>query len=118
LKNSSGELYDTSALISACKRGSKGLRGYTTALNVVEYPPSLALGGLRVIYPTREDYEVAIRLQIRLRRIGRAVGAIDLLVASVAVRRNLEVVTSDRDFEAIAEVEPRLRLKLIEGERL
>ncbi|MDK2464530.1 MAG: PIN domain-containing protein [Candidatus Korarchaeota archaeon] len=117
MKNSSDELYDTSALISACKKRSEGLRGYTTILNVVEYPPSLALRGLRVIYPTREDYELAIRLQIRLRRIGRAVGAIDLLVASVAVRRSLEVVTSDRDFKAIAEVEPRLRLRPIEDKR-
>lgn len=38
MKNSSGELYDTSALISARRRGSEGLEGYTTILNVVEYP--------------------------------------------------------------------------------
>ncbi len=70
-----------------------------------------------MIYPTREDYELATRLQIRLRRIGRAVGAVDLPVASIAVRRGMEVVTSDRDFESIVGVEPRLRLKLIEEER-
>ncbi len=48
-------LYDTSALIGLSK---KTLKGYTTALNVVEYPKILKVKGF---YPNARDYTLAIR---------------------------------------------------------
>ena len=42
-------LYDTSAIIELTRRGTRRLDGYTTILNVIEYPPALNTG-LIVIY--------------------------------------------------------------------
>ena len=53
-------LYDTNVLIEAVKSGEK-LNGYTTVLNIVEFPRGLELG-LTVITPTLEDYLLAIKI--------------------------------------------------------
>lgn len=47
------------------------------------------------------------------RRIGVSVGAIDLLIAVVAIYHDAEVVTFDRDFEHIAKVS-ELRVKFLQ----
>jgi hypothetical protein len=53
-------LYDTSSLINAYKQ-RKQLTGYTTILNVVEFPKLLELK-LTVIYPSKSEYNLAIKL--------------------------------------------------------
>ena len=41
-------------------------------------------------------------------------GAIDILIASMALNRNLAVVTKDRDFEKIQAVERKLKIEWIQ----
>lgn len=68
-------LYDTNRLIQVYKRGEK-VKGYTIILNVVEYPKALLLKR-------------------------SPVPAIDILIAAIALNRNLKVETSNKHFKKI-----------------
>ncbi|MHA1710327.1 MAG: hypothetical protein ACTSXJ_10960 [Candidatus Baldrarchaeia archaeon] len=98
-------LYDTSAIIELTRRGTRRLDGYTTILNVIEYPPALNTG-LIVIYPKRSDYDRALLLQLKLRKRGKPIPAVDLVVAAVALNRNLTLVSSNTHFSWVKEIEP------------
>ena len=52
-------LYDTNVLIYFYKRGVRELSGYTTILNVIEFPKILKMRKLRIIYPSVEEYHLA-----------------------------------------------------------
>ena len=95
-------LYDTSSLINAFKQ-RKQLRGYTTILNVVEFPKLLELK-LTVIYPSKSDYNLAIKLSKDLLKIGKPIPAIDIIIAAVALNRNMKLVTTDNHFAVIGEI--------------
>lgn len=105
-------LYDTSALIELVKRGVKRISGFTTILNVIEYPPAAALG-LNIVYPTRADYELAFIWQLELRRRGRSIPAVDLVIAAIAVNKGLKLIAVNEHFKWIADVDSRLKLELM-----
>ncbi len=94
-------LYDTNVLIDALKSGEK-LKGYTTVLNIVEFPKGLELG-LTVITPTLEDYLLAIKISQAMVKRGTPVPAVDAIVAAVAINRDLRLFTKDRHFEWVRE---------------
>ncbi len=52
-------LYDSSELIESCKTGGQP-EGYTTILNLIEFPKGVELTRLKTLYPTREDYDNAL----------------------------------------------------------
>lgn len=60
------------------------------------------LPGLRVYDLDRADAERAASLQIQLRRRGWQLGTVDALIAAVALRYHLTLLTRDNDFAAIA----------------
>jgi len=95
-------LYDTGSLINAYKQ-RKLLMGYTTILNVVEFPKLLELK-LTGIYPSKSDYNLAITLSKDLLKIGKPIPAIDIIVAAVALNRNMKLVTTDNHFAAIQKI--------------
>jgi len=95
-------LYDTGSLIKAYKQ-RKRLMGYTTILNVVEFPKLLERK-LTVIYPSKSDYNLATKLSKDLLIIGKPIPAIDIIVAAVALNRNTKLVTTDNHFVAIQEI--------------
>ncbi|OEU53904.1 MAG: hypothetical protein BA871_17550 [Desulfuromonadales bacterium C00003096] len=95
-------LYDTSSLINAYKQ-RKQLTGYTTILNVVEFQKLLELA-LTVIYPSKSDYNLAIKLSKDLLKIGKPIPAIDIIIAVVALNRNMKLVTTDNHFAAIQKI--------------
>lgn len=101
-------LYDTNVLIEAVKSRKK-LKGYTTVLNVVEFPRALELG-LTVITPSLEDYLLSIRISQAMVRKGTPVPAVDAVVAAVAINRELTLVTMDKHFEWIKEEFGELKL--------
>ena len=94
-------LYDTNVLIEAVKSGKK-LNGYTTVLNIVEFPRGLELG-LTVITPTLEDYLLAIKISQAMVKKGTPIPAVDAIVAAVAINRELTLFTKDRHFEWVRE---------------
>jgi len=102
-------LYDTSALIEAYRQG-KNPRGYTTVLNLVEFPKALDFK-LKVLYPSKDDYNLALKISLELLKIGKPLPAVDVVVAAVALNNNLKLITGDRHFESIREVRKDLRLE-------
>ncbi|MEM7534801.1 MAG: type II toxin-antitoxin system VapC family toxin [Chloroflexota bacterium] len=50
------------------------------------------------------DAEEAARLQVRLRREGEQLQTVDALIAVVAIRYDLTLLTTDADFHAISEL--------------
>jgi predicted nucleic acid-binding protein len=57
-----------------------------------------------IIYPTRDDMDLAVELQLKLRGRGRPKPFSDLLIAAIYINRNEELVTKDKNFHDIAEV--------------
>lgn len=58
--------------------------------------------GLTIYDLDRADAEQAADLQLQLRRRGWQLATVDALIAAVALRYNLTLLTSDQDFTAIA----------------
>jgi tRNA(fMet)-specific endonuclease VapC len=52
----------------------------------------------------RQDAEEAAELRLNLRRIGHQLAAFDALIAVVALRNDLTLLTNDGDFAAIPEI--------------
>jgi predicted nucleic acid-binding protein len=64
------------------------------------------LAALELIEPTRDDYVEAARLANTCRQAGVQLGSVDALLAQLAISRDLEMLTTDRDFENAARVVP------------
>ncbi len=61
---------------------------------------------LTLIEPTRDDYVEAARLANTCRRAGVQLGSVDALLAQLAIANDLELLTTDRDFDNAAKVVP------------
>jgi tRNA(fMet)-specific endonuclease VapC len=93
-------LYDSSELIELRKAGDQA-EGYTTILNLIEFPKGVELRRLKTLYPTKEDYDNALVWSAEMLRRGTPVPAIDLLISAISVRLGLQLVTRDRHFKHI-----------------
>ncbi len=105
-----GYLYDTSKLIDVYKKGQQP-QGCTTILNLIEFPKVIELE-LKVLYPSKTDYNTALKLSLELQSRGKPIPATDLIIASVAMNNNLKLVTKDKHFINIKEVRPELDLHI------
>jgi len=56
---------------------------------------------LKCYIPDENDAELAADLQISLRHQGWQLATVDALIASVAIRYNLILLTTDKDFSTI-----------------
>ncbi len=106
-----GRLYDTSAVIELVARRRAALvPGYISILTAVEYPPAVPRS-LGVLYPSKQDYRLAVAWQAKLRRLGNPLPAVDLVIAAQAYNNSLELVALDNHFKLIKEkLAPQLRL--------
>ena len=103
-------LYDTSAVIELVARRRSSVPGYISILTVVEYPPAVRYART-ILYPEKRDYALAVKWQVELRKRGRPLPAVDLVIAAQAYNRSLTLVTLDHHFRVIREeVAPDLRL--------
>jgi predicted nucleic acid-binding protein len=57
---------------------------------------------LPLLVPDRRDHVDAAELRNRCRRRGLQIGTIDALLAQLCVRHNLTMLSTDRDFQAMA----------------
>ena len=111
-------LLDTSVVIERVK-AREPIREDITAVTFVEYPKIVLYkhfyGG--IVFPIREDFVTAHRMQLELLNTGSPQALADLLVAAIAINRDEEVVTRDKDFKYILEAAKRLgydmKLKLL-----
>ncbi len=105
-------VYDTSQLIALHKSGKRNAKGFTTILNIIEFPKALDLGELAVIYPTLDDYDESLKISAALLREGIPLPAVDIVIAAVCIRRNLTLCTMDKHFAAINSVRHAFKLDL------
>jgi tRNA(fMet)-specific endonuclease VapC len=105
-------VYNTNELINALKLGKLNLTGYTTIFNVVEFPKAVEFEDLIVIYPDLDDYQESVEISLALLRKGNPLPAIDILVATMCIRRNLALATKDRHFNVIKSVRKDFKLKI------
>jgi hypothetical protein len=89
-------LYDTSKLIDAYKTNLK-IHGYTTVFNLVEFPKALELN-LRVLYPLKSDYNLALEISTELLKMGKPIPTVDVIISAIALNNRLRVITKDRHF--------------------
>ena len=106
-------LYDTSALINLLKSGKQAARGFTTILNIVEFPKALDIKELSILYPTIEDYDEALKMAVSLLKIGKPVPFIDIVIAAICLRRGLLLLTADVHFTHIQSIKNEFNIRLI-----
>ena len=96
-------IYDTCVVIDKARKGEY-IDGDITAITLVEYPRIVYYRRFRgrVEFPIGEDYILAHKLQLKLLEKGMPQQATDLIIATIAIRLEEELVTMDRDFEDIA----------------
>ncbi|MFQ6052305.1 MAG: PIN domain-containing protein [Candidatus Hydrothermarchaeota archaeon] len=95
-------LYDTNRLIEAYRRGET-VHGYTTILNLIEFPKAIEFN-LRVLFPSKSDYNLALVISTELIKMGKPIPALDAVIAATALNNGLKVVTKDRHFLSVKEV--------------
>lgn len=111
-------ILDTSIVIDRVKE-RKPIREDITAVTFVEYPRIIFYkhfyGG--IIFPIRDDFILAHRIQLELLKMGKPQAFADLLVAAITVNRDEELITHDTDFKYILQAVEKLgyhiKLKLI-----
>ena len=106
-------VYDTNQLITFLKTGKTCVKGLTTIFNIIEFPKALELKELGVIYPTLEDYDESLRISASLVKSGKPLPTIDILVASMCIRRDQTLCTQDKHFMSIKSVRREFKLKLL-----
>ncbi len=110
-------ILDTSIVINRI-REKKSIQEDITAVTLVEYPRTIFYkhfcGG--IIFPIRDDFIPAHRIQLELLKVGKPQAFADLLVAAIAVNRDEELITRDRDFmyirQAVERIGYHMKLKL------
>jgi predicted nucleic acid-binding protein len=96
-------------------RAKREIHENITIITAIEFPPVLSYEKfLEEVYTiTPEDQILAIKIQRLLRKIGKPKSSSDILIASICINRNEELITKDKDFLDIAKVS-NLKVKLIE----
>jgi len=105
-------VYDTSALINLLKSGKSDAKGFTTILNIIEFPKALELKNLGIIYPNVEDYDEALKISISLLKKGKPIPAVDILIAAVCLRRGLTLLTGNEHFRHIKTIRREFKVEL------
>ncbi len=104
-------LYDTNTLIDAY-REKETIEGYTTILNIIEFPKAMELK-LRVLFPSKSDYYLALIISTELLKIGKPIPAVDSVIASVALNNKLKLVTKDKHFLVVKEVKKEFVIEVV-----
>ncbi len=96
-------ILDTNIVIDRVKL-RKPINEDITAVTLVDYPKIVYYkhfyGG--IVFPIKQDFILAHRLQLELLRMGRPQAFSDLLIATIAINRDEELITRDQDFEYIS----------------
>lgn len=104
---------DTSVLIDRIRENDE-IMDNITEITVLEYPPILKYPKFRgrIHYLRRPDLKLALDIQIKLRKLGNQKPIPDILIASICINRNEELITKDDDFIDIANVS-NLKVRLL-----
>ncbi|MFP3871476.1 MAG: type II toxin-antitoxin system VapC family toxin [Candidatus Aenigmatarchaeota archaeon] len=85
---------------------NKKIDANITIVNSIEYPPVLTYekfeGEIYTISP--DDQILALRIQRKLRKVGKPKSVPDILIASISINRDEKLYTNDDDFEDIENI--------------
>jgi len=84
-------------------REKETLDGYTTILNLIEFPKAIK-SNLRVLFPSKSDYHLALKISTELLKAGKPIHAIDSVIASFVFNNKLKLVTKYKHFLFIKKV--------------
>jgi predicted nucleic acid-binding protein len=59
---------------------------------------------LTVLYPSKSDYSLALKISTELLKIGKPIPAVDVLLSAIAINNGLRVVTRDRHFLFVKDI--------------
>ncbi len=104
-------LYDTNSLIDAY-RERETLDGYTTILNLIEFPKAMEFN-LRVLFPSKSDYHLALMISTELLKAGKPIPAVDSVIAAVALNNKLKLITKDKHFLLVKEVKKDFKVDVV-----
>ena len=105
-------LYDTNVLIDMMRDGVDKIEGSTTSLNLIEFPKAAKFEKLKVIIPGRDDFDLAFELASLLLKKGNPIPAVDLVIAAVALNRDMILYTTDKHFEMVQQVNNHLSIEM------
>jgi len=96
---------DTSVIIYKIKDNAS-IHDNVTEITVLEFPPILKYPKFygRIYYLRRSDLNLALKIQLNLRKIGAQKPIPDILIAAICINRNEELITMDDDFIDISRV--------------
>ena len=80
----------TGLVLQELLQGFSGAKAHT---QIIE-----RFSALPLLQPDREDHIAAARLRIACRQAGVQIGTIDALLAQLAIRHDLTLLTTDKDF--------------------
>jgi len=106
-------LLDTNALIQCHKiSGKKPFKKkvtYTTIFSLIEYPLAATHRELSIFYPNALIFKNGLSYALKLREKGTAIPTIDILNGTIAVDKNICLVTDDAHFEVFKTIEPHFK---------
>ena len=105
-------LLDTNCLIEFTKYKEKPFREgrtFTTIFSLIEFPIASKYEKISIIFPATIHYEQSFKNALLLREKGTPIPSIDILIGTIAVEKNLILVSNDLHFEILQKVEPRLK---------
>lgn len=65
-----------------------------------------------VIFPSREDYNLALEMSTKLLKIGKPLPAIDVINAAIAINNNLKLITKDKHFLVMKEIKKEFNVSI------
>ncbi len=105
-------LFDTNVLIDRMRAGITTIAGATTILNLIEFPKAVALKGLDIIIPGKDDYEKGFEMALRLLKAGTPIPTIDILLAAIAVNRRMVLHTKDAHFKHVQTIYQEFQVRI------
>lgn len=106
-------LLDTNALIHCHKFSEKKLFinnfTFTTIFCLIEFPVAIRYEELSILYPNAKNYKSGLKYALKLREKGIQIPTIDILNGTIAVDRNICLVTDDLHFKSFKSIEPHLK---------
>jgi len=96
--SSGREVYTTGIILQELLQGFSGPK---TEQAIIQ-----RFAAIPLLVPDREDHVAAAGLRNQCRRQGVQIGTIDALIAQLSIRFELDLLTTDKDFEHAAKIIP------------
>ncbi|ADC66044.1 conserved hypothetical protein [Ferroglobus placidus DSM 10642] len=59
---------------------------------------------LTILYPSKSDYNLALKISTELLKIGKPIPAVDIIISAISINKGLRVITKDKHFLFVKDV--------------